>query len=419
MCWKWKYFYKFFLKPWVCIFVLGVNITWNITICPRLRLGISVTRGPGDGWGYWPWDRRCCWRWGPWTRRGSTPSYWPCSSPDTTFIKSSSVDQGQRKSLEIQFTSVQCWFGALDIFIQIISSLVTSLRCSLPEVGSQAAGWWRCWGPGFVSPPTAVHCVPDIAWSRLISSLARLLSAHFSSVTEPAPDSRQAPVTGSGSAQAWPESHHPGPDSPQPGRRSLAPGSGPAHPGRVTGLRAVTGPWRHYQAISNRSEAGLGSPGLIGPAPPPHWPSCLIRVWYQNPIKAPPGRTMASCLAWCGLPCWQPRGWHKGAPTQLEHLLTYRANIGGFIITLGVKVRTNINEKLLPVSWFIGSVWYQLLASDWAAGDITSHHRMSGSGHQVIIAGLRLMCLLLLVPGQTSFQVCYVCDEQRGQGQGE
>ena len=35
LCWKWKYFYKFFLwKPWVCIFVLGVNITWNITICP-------------------------------------------------------------------------------------------------------------------------------------------------------------------------------------------------------------------------------------------------------------------------------------------------------------------------------------------------------------------------------------------------
>ena len=35
LCWKWKYFYKFFLKPWVCIFVLRVNITWNITICPR------------------------------------------------------------------------------------------------------------------------------------------------------------------------------------------------------------------------------------------------------------------------------------------------------------------------------------------------------------------------------------------------
>ena len=90
LCWKWKYFYKFFLwKPWVCIFVLGVNITCNITICPPWETEhICVTHCDN----YWPWDRRCCSCWaGPWTLWGSTPSCWPCSSPDTTFIKLSSV----------------------------------------------------------------------------------------------------------------------------------------------------------------------------------------------------------------------------------------------------------------------------------------------------------------------------------------
>ena len=83
----------------------------------------------------------------------------------------------------------------------------------------------------------------------------------------------------------------------------------------------------------------------------------------------------------------------------------------------------------LPANWikltkysyeYSVTSWIVVVASFSDYCDITSHHRMSGSGHQVIIAGLRLMwLLLLLVPGQTSFQVCYVCDEQRGQGQGE
>ena len=54
-----------------------------------------------------------------------------------------------------------------------------------------------------------------------------------------------------------------------------------------------------------------------------------------------------------------------------------------------------------------GAGWYQPISSE----PPVTLYLISGDGHQVIIAGL--MWGGLRLPGQTSFQVCYVCDGQQ------
>ena len=177
------------------IFLQVFSETLSVHFCARCEHNVkhnnlSPTWDSAHQWpgarvtgGYWPWDRRCCWRWGPWTRRGSTPSYWPCSSPDTTFIKSSSVDQGQRKSLEIQFTSVQCWFGALDIFIQIISSLLWH-HCAAhsPRSAHRRLGGGGAGAQG--SYPRPLQCTVclisrDLGWYQAWPGCSLLTSAQW------------------------------------------------------------------------------------------------------------------------------------------------------------------------------------------------------------------------------------------------
>ena len=238
------------------IFLQVFSETLSVHFCARCEHNVkhnnlsptwdSAYQWPGDsddGGGYWPWDRRCCWRWGPWTRRGSTPSYWPCSSPDTTFIKSSSVDQGQRKSLEIQFTSVQCWFGALDIFIIFIHLSWHHCAAHSPRSAHRRLGGGGAGAQG--SYPRPLQCTVclisrDLGWYQAWPGCSLLTSAQWlSQLQTPGRPQWPAPQLLS-SSLAWVSS--PGSaDSPQPGRRSLAPGSGPAHPGRVTGLRVE---WR-------------------------------------------------------------------------------------------------------------------------------------------------------------------------------
>ena len=94
-------------------------------------------------------------------------------------------------------------------------------------------------------------------------------------------------------------------------------------------------------------------------------------------------------------------------------------------MALRVRVRTNKNGKL-DISYLtiylqyssVPGIGYWHLCALRVTSHITSSDVWGWSpGHNCRAAAH--VGRVLPVAGQTSFQVCYVCDEQRGQGQGE
>ena len=233
-------------------------------------------------WFYWPWDRRCysCWA-GPWTLWGSTPSCWPCSSPDTTFIKLSSA--GSEKINHFRITlqfNIDYSRPRVNIYsVHLATALITAAsrprgrllvalgagpRVRIPAhccLISRDPGWYQ-------------------AWPGLCSAALTLLLADWASLSSGSSDRL--------SSLAW-VSRHPGPGSHQAGRRSLSPVCPTPH---TRAAPPGPAPGRDVTIMRYQTAVRLHSPGLIVPAPRPHWFSHLIPVWYQNPIKR--GQTMAS-----------------------------------------------------------------------------------------------------------------------------